>query len=82
MKKNIKKIIKERPTDQLQPYNIVISQMYLGDGKDEILVKVADVHLLDEKTQKYNDTQFVIKDKTRLDQEINKVLEAVRKIKA
>jgi len=81
MKKNIKKIIKDRPTDQLQPYNIVISQMYLGDGKDEILVKVADVHLLDEKTQKYNDTQFVIKDKTRLDQEINKVLEAVKKIK-
>jgi hypothetical protein len=81
MKKNIKKIIKERPTDQLQPYNIVISQMYLGDGKDDILVKVADVHLLDEKTQKYNDTQFVIKDKTRLDQEINKVLEAVKKIK-
>ena len=80
MSKKIKEFIAKRPKEELKSFELVISPVYLGDGKDElILVKQIDLHILNAKTQKYADLVTTIKKDSRLDQEIEKLLAVANK---
>lgn len=79
MSKKISKFIKDRPKEELKGFELVISPVYLGDGKDKILVKQIAIHILDKKTQKYAALFITVKKDSRLDQELEKLLEVANK---
>lgn len=60
-------------------YIMEIVPMYVGNKKDDRLEPILTVKVLDPKTETYKKFQFSIKEKTRLYEEVSKLLDIFNK---
>ena len=81
MSKKINKWIAERPLEagDYKEYMVTIEPMYVGKKEDLRKERVMTIRKLDPLTKKFNEFQAIVPKRSRLDQEVDKILEALTK---